>query len=196
MRSDWQGGSASELRKWDTAELERLILTGFMGSGKTSVGRLLGRSLGWTFLDVDEEIERVHGAPAHALFKSFGESHFRRLESSVMRECLTQRKAVVALGGAAVDLPGNRNLLRESAGSLVIHLDGELETLLHRCRIQAVSGGGTFRPLLADKEQATLRFATRRRWNLRLAHRRVDVSLRPCDEIAGLILDRLPPPSR
>ncbi|MDX1568450.1 MAG: shikimate kinase, partial [Longimicrobiales bacterium] len=91
----------------------RIVLVGFMASGKTSVGRELARLLGWDFVDFDEEIEAEAGAPIPEIFSEQGEPAFRELEERVGRRLLELEGAVLATGGGwgAVegrleDLPG------------------------------------------------------------------------------------------
>ena len=64
--------------------VDRIVLTGFMGSGKTSVGRVLAERLGWRFLDLDAEIERRNGRTVPQVFAESGESHFRHLETAAL----------------------------------------------------------------------------------------------------------------
>ena len=88
-----------------------------MGTGKTSVGRLLGRRLGWRFIDTDERVEAHAAVPVRTIFERDGEARFRELERAVLEE-LPARRAVIALGGGAVVAAENRTLLRDK-GTLV-----------------------------------------------------------------------------
>ena len=86
---------------------ERVVLVGFMGAGKSTVGREVAAKLGWRFLDLDSEIETEAGAAISEIFDRFGESHFRRLESDVGQRALSLHHVVVATGGGwAVDTDG------------------------------------------------------------------------------------------
>ena len=95
-----------------------IYLVGFMGSGKSTVGRLLAERIGWHFVDLDAEIEAAEKTAIFEIFESRGEAEFRRLERETLRrhvraiEC--GRPAVLALGGGAVVQPENHALLAEN----------------------------------------------------------------------------------
>jgi shikimate kinase len=95
-----------------------LYLVGFMGSGKTTVGGLVAEELGWTFADLDEEIEAEQGTSIARIFSERGESEFRRLESEKLHHRVRQvqrgRPMVLALGGGAFIHTGNFELLAEN----------------------------------------------------------------------------------
>src|SRR5690349_11970508 len=82
-----------------------IYLVGFMGSGKSTIGRALADEIGWTFLDLDEEIERKEGKPISEIFEEKGEPAFREIESAILREHLKMvdrgRPYVISLGGGA-----------------------------------------------------------------------------------------------
>ena len=84
---------------------------GFMGAGKTTVGRLLAEALGWDFLDLDEHIEARASATVPQLFERHGEPGFRRLESSALANALSRQSTVLALGGGAPEQLTNRLML-------------------------------------------------------------------------------------
>ena len=139
------------------AGLDRIVLTGFMGSGKTTVGALLAEQLGWKFVDLDHEIERRDGRSVPQIFAESGEQHFRRVETAALASVLGQRRVVIALGGGVPEELGNRLLLEQTPRTAVIYLAAEFATLIERCRKQ-----GTERPVLADESVAAERFARRR----------------------------------
>jgi shikimate kinase len=125
-----------------------LYLVGFMGSGKTAVGRLLADELGWSFADIDEDIENAQGVSIAQIFDTRGEEEFRKIE----REALQQRvrdvecgkPLVLALGGGAFVDPDNRKLLQERG--VTVWLDCPFP------RICARMEGITHRPLARDPE--------------------------------------------
>ena len=137
--------------------LDRIVLTGFMGSGKTTVGALLAEQLGWRFLDLDQEIERREGRSVPQIFAEKGEQHFRHLETSALASVLGQRRVIIALGGGVPEELGNRLLLEQTPRTAVVYLAAEFATLVERCRKQ-----GLERPVLADEAAAAERFARRK----------------------------------
>jgi shikimate kinase len=135
--------------------IREIALTGFMGSGKTTTGRLISQQLGLAFVDVDQEIERVHACSALSLFQKLGEEKFRDIESQIMAKCLGLMETVVALGGAAIDLPANQRLLIDQYTGLLIFLDGDFEVLMRRC-VEGAAEASTYRPLLRQHQKAFL----------------------------------------
>jgi len=105
------------------AHLRRLVLTGFMGAGKTTVGRLLAARLNWEFLDLDAYIESRSGLSVPAIFATHGERRFRRLESAALASALSRSSLVLALGGGAPEVLTNRLLLEQTPGTATIFLD-------------------------------------------------------------------------
>jgi shikimate kinase len=110
--------------------VRRVVLVGFMGSGKSTVGPLLAESLGWGFLDMDQAIERRAGRPVPALFAEKGEEAFRQLELQVAEEACGLDRHVVAAGGGAFVQPATRTALQKEA--LVVWLKVDLDTATRR----------------------------------------------------------------
>jgi shikimate kinase len=111
-----------------------IVLVGFMGCGKTTVGRLLAERLGWQFVDLDDEIERRSGMEIVEIFEREGEPKFRELEHEALLEQMRQarqgRPRVLALGGGAFAEQRNREQLE--IGGLAVWLDCPVETLWDR----------------------------------------------------------------
>ncbi|MBQ6911302.1 MAG: dephospho-CoA kinase, partial [Bacteroidales bacterium] len=94
-----------------------VALTGFMGCGKSTVGRLLADALGCPFIDLDEAIVKKAGRPIPVIFEADGERGFRRLEKQVLEQTVAkyaENTAVLALGGGTVTVPGAVGLLQEN----------------------------------------------------------------------------------
>lgn len=109
----------------------KLILIGFMGTGKSSVSRELADRLGWDRVDIDEEIERLDGRSISDIFAVDGEESFREMESNVLRTIVESAEAaVVATGGGAVLKPVNRLLMSERG--FVVALKASPETIIAR----------------------------------------------------------------
>src|SRR5271170_5508996 len=138
------------------ANLRRLVLTGFMGAGKSTIGRLLADRLTWTFLDLDAHLEARTNATIPQLFERHGEAHFRRLESSALASALGRDHTVLALGGGTPEELTNRLLLEQTPATFTIFLDAPFPTLYDRCMLQDIA-----RPVLTDPAAAQLRFERR-----------------------------------
>ena len=106
-----------------------IVLVGFMGAGKTTVGSLLAKQLGVPFDDVDLIIESRTGRSLREIFAADGEPAFRDLEHQVTAQLLAGRSAVLALGGGAAEHPGTRECLR---GSRVVYLEVDYDEAMLR----------------------------------------------------------------
>lgn len=109
-----------------------IILIGMMGSGKTTVGRLLARQLGKTFIDSDEEIQKRTGVTIPHIFDVEGEAGFRLREASVLQELLARSDIVLATGGGAILDKRNRSAMRENG--MVVYLKSGVHDLWQRTR--------------------------------------------------------------
>jgi shikimate kinase len=134
----------------------RIVLTGFMGAGKTTVGLLLARRLHWRFVDVDALIETATGSSIAQLFERHGEPWFRQLEHETIARLVESSSLVLALGGGAMEDERTRRLLFATASTRVIHLEVSLETVLRRCQ-----GTEALRPILRDREHLEARYRRR-----------------------------------
>lgn len=135
-----------------------IYLVGFMGSGKTTIGRSLAWELGWNFFDIDEEIEATQNKSILEIFDTLGEREFRRIESDILRGHVKAvergRPSVVALGGGAFVQEENLQMLENNGIS--IWLDCPLDIV--RARVANASN----RPLARDLRQMELLYNQRR----------------------------------
>jgi shikimate kinase len=144
-----------------------IYLAGFMGSGKSTIGRLLAERLGWHFVDLDEEIEHAAGLRVAEIFDTRGEAEFRRLEHDALRvrvrsiEC--GNPMVIALGGGALIDPANYRLVEDNG--IVVWLDCPFEIV--KRRVQTAS----HRPLARDPEAFARLYESRRLTYARADHR-------------------------
>lgn len=123
-----------------------VLLTGFMGSGKSSVGRVLARRLGCRFVDLDAEIVAAAGRSINEIFEQDGEETFRRMESTCLERVLSGPCAVIATGGGVVIAEENRRRMRECG--VIVNLAVSLPQVLKRLH------AATDRPLLAGDDAA------------------------------------------
>ena len=162
--------------------LRRIVLTGFMGSGKTTVGPLVAQRLGWRFVDVDDLIAAESGATIPEIFKREGEAEFRRRERDIIAQLASGERLVLALGGGAIEDAATRALLLANPKTLVVHLEVELATTLARCK-----GTEDLRPVLADEANLASRYE-RRLPLYRMAHVSIAADRLTPDEVAKAIV--------
>ena len=159
-----------------------ITLTGFMGSGKTTVGKVLADFLGCPFMDLDDLIVKKAGKSIPEIFAQDGESAFRQLEARLLRQTVekyTENTVVLALGGGAVTTPASAALLRDK--TVCIYLRATLETLL--ARLEGETAG---RPL-ADASLAD-RLAAREPLYEETAHVVIDTDGLTPEEVADEII--------
>lgn len=171
--------------------IERVVLLGFMGAGKTAVGLALARRLGWEHLDLDDEIVREEGRSVAELFRAEGEAYFRRREAEATRRVAARRRVVLSPGGGWITNP--ELLASLPADTLSVWLRVSPEEALARVRanpaqverplLQTPDPAGTVRRLLAEREHLYAR-----------AEVAVDTDGRPVesivDEIASIMASR------
>lgn len=161
---------------------ERVILTGFMGAGKSSVARKIAQKLSWTALDLDDFITKRHGKSIPDIFKSEGEEGFRRMETKALREVLGMNKVVIATGGGVLTREANRKLLE---GKLVVNLGASFEELARRVR-----SSRTERPLAAGPVEEFKKRFDERKPLYDAVERQVDTEGKTAAEIADEIVSR------
>jgi shikimate kinase len=157
-----------------------IYLLGFMGSGKSTVGQLLARNMGWPFIDLDATIEAGQGATIRQIFEQEGEPFFRQIEHAALTEASKTEPAVIALGGGTWVQEPNLEFIR-STGGATIWLDCSLEELRRRC------AGIHDRPLFRDPESFAQLFNQRLPY-YRLAEFRVPTDGQAPEEVVERIL--------
>ena len=161
---------------------DRIFLVGFMGSGKSTVGPLVAARLGWSFIDLDRQIEREQGKPIRQIFELQGEPEFRRIETCHLRSLKERAACVIALGGGAFVQEANRPIVAELGVS--VFLDCRLEVIRARCPADGK------RPLLATPQRVEDLYAARQPF-YRLSDFSVDASDIDPAQVADLILQKV-----
>jgi len=161
---------------------DKIYLVGFMGAGKSSVARALGRRLDWRAEDIDARIEDAERRDIPTIFRDSGEPYFRAREREALIDLLPERGAVIASGGGTFADASNRELMLRDGG--VVWLDAPFEIILRR-----VPRDGR-RPLAAD------RLGMEQLYNQRLAayrqaHLRVDAGRGSVEELVEHIVEWL-----
>ena len=135
-----------------------IYLVGFMGSGKSTIGRLLAHRLGWSFFDIDDEIEAAEKTSITEIFEKRGEPEFRRIEAEIVRHHALWiergRPAVIALGGGAFAPPETRHILQDRG--ITVWLDCPFDMVSRR------TAHATHRPLARDPEKLAALYGSRR----------------------------------
>lgn len=126
--------------------MNNIVLCGFMGSGKTVVGRELAKIMGVKFVDTDELIEQEQGVAIKAIFAARGEDYFRDLEFEMCKKVAEMKGVVVSTGGGAMTFERNVDAIKK--GSKVVFLDASFDVICERI------GDSTTRPLFQDKAKA------------------------------------------
>lgn len=158
-----------------------IFLVGFMGAGKTTVGRALSRRLSLPFEDLDDRIQQREGKTIEQIFRESGEAEFRKAETAALRQVLAELDSstgVVALGGGAFVQPANCALIQAAAVHSVF-LDAPVDELLRRCDAESKE-----RPLRQDAKQFRELYEKRRLSYLKAAVR-IDTNGKDVEAIAS-----------
>ncbi|MCI0491231.1 MAG: shikimate kinase [Blastocatellia bacterium] len=159
-----------------------IFLVGFMGAGKSTVGRVLAERLSCEFIDLDDVVEAQTGLSVQAIFAESGEAEFRRLEREAIESCRKIKRACVALGGGAYVSEENRAILRRLGKT--VWLDCPLKICLTRI------ASDRSRPLLGGEGEMKALFDSRRP-HYTLADYRVETGVLPAKYVAQAIIDLL-----
>ena len=162
--------------------MRSIVLTGFMGTGKTAVGHEVAQRLGRRFVDTDDLVVEKAGMPIAEIFERFGEAHFRALEREAIATACRIPGAIVATGGGAMMDPENRKQL--AAAGPVICLDADVDTIVARVGAdpgRPMLGGGDVRARVqALLDARAVAYAT--------ASHHLDTSGRSVDEVADAVI--------
>ncbi len=131
-----------------------IVLCGFMGSGKTTVGLELAKIMGRKFMDTDDMIEREQGIAIKAIFTVHGEEYFRDLEFACCKKISAMKNCVVSTGGGALTFKRNVDALKQ--GGKIVFLDADFDVICQRI------GNTRTRPLFQDREKARALYDERR----------------------------------
>ncbi|HEX8996978.1 MAG TPA: 3-dehydroquinate synthase [Ktedonobacterales bacterium] len=192
METHDNAGQAREAERSEPIErVERIVLIGPTGAGKTTTGQALAALLGWRFLDLDAAIEEATGMPVREIFAGEGEPGFRAHEAAALSGALTRGSVVIATGAGIVEREENLTLALERAW--VVALDVAPETALARTSAEAAAQGlatGDLRPMLAgpDALARIQSLSTRRQPHYARAHATIATdTLSPADVAARVI---------
>jgi shikimate kinase len=159
-----------------------IYLVGFMGCGKSTVGRALADELGWSFFDLDEEVEKAAGCTIAHIFESRGEAAFRAMESAALQKRIANvrmgRPQVISLGGGAFSTQENFDLAFNHG--ITIWLDTPYEVIERRLAAE------THRPLARDPLRARHLYESRRD-----DYARADYRIEPRDDEPGKVVARI-----
>lgn len=172
-------------------EKKHIYLTGFRGTGKTSVGALLARSLRRTVIDLDGVVTANAGMSISEIFQDGGEVAFRDLESDALESVSQTENAVISLGGGAILRAGNREIIRSTG--VCVWLECDAENLAQRLQRDAVTGEQ--RPALTDLDELQeIRELLQARHPLYLeaADHRVDTAGKTIEQVAQQVIKLLP----
>ena len=135
--------------------MNNIVLCGFMGAGKTVVGKELSKIMGCRFIDTDELIEKEQGLAIKAIFAAHGEDYFRELEYGACKKVAAMKNCVVSTGGGALTYQRNVDAFKEG-GAKIVFLDASFDAICDRI------GASSNRPLFQDLEQARALYEERK----------------------------------
>jgi len=135
--------------------MNNIVLCGFMGAGKTCVGKEIANMIGYSFLDTDYLIEKENGIKISEIFEIYGEEYFRNLEHEICLKITNMKNCIISTGGGLMTFDRNVNVIRN--GNKIFFLDASYPVICKRI------GNTNTRPLFKDKEKAKALFDTRKK---------------------------------
>jgi len=166
----------------------RIILIGFMGSGKSSIAKLLGKQLGWKVLDTDELIEEKYNCKISELFESKGESSFREIEYDILNGIKLIDQCIISTGGGIIEFEKNIELIKSNAKVVYLKTNPE--------KVFEFTKNDDHRPLL-DVENPMETIRTKIKMREPLYESLADIQIDACDQSlevsTAIIIDELKP---
>ena len=176
-------GTSLKVSLLNSPSSDNVILIGFMGSGKSIVGRQLAEALAYHFTDTDQLIVEAFGKPIHEIFDTHGEDFFRQLETKICSRLNDYSRTVISTGGGTIMSAENRKHLQDAG--YVIYLSAPLDTLKKRLPLDGK------RPLMRDPEAMAKRYLERQPWYDALANYSVDTSTKSINQVVDTIATQL-----
>lgn len=124
--------------------IKRVFLVGFMGSGKSTLGRLIAKDTSWSFIDLDDYFENKHQTTIANYFELLGEEAFRKAEKETLAEVLNMEKVIVATGGGTPCFYNNMDVMNENGLTLYLKLSP-------KALVERLKSSKNVRPLVANK---------------------------------------------
>ena len=174
--------------------IRNIALVGFRATGKSSVGRIVALELGWSFVDMDEELVSVFGESIDKFVARKGWPSFRKEESRLLERLAQGERQVIATGGGIILSESNRSILRKDF--LVVWLKASARVLIERLRSDPTTS--SYRPPLTDlrlEDEVCHLLKEREPFYREVAHHVIDTSSLSLDDVSRLVLDRASNPS-
>lgn len=165
-----------------------IFLTGFMASGKSTIGPILANTIGWEFLDLDRVIEEKTKKKIVEIFKEYGEEYFRNQESETLKQLIKLSKYVISLGGGTIENEMNLKMMKENG--ILVYLEASPEAAYRRLRFKRDRPALLFEEKEPTKEELIERInliLSRRIKYYNQAHIKINTDNRP----VGITVDNL-----
>lgn len=165
-----------------------IFLTGFMASGKSTIGPILANTIGWDFLDLDKVIEEKANKKIVEIFKEYGEEYFRKLESQTLKELTKLSKHVISLGGGTIESEDNLNQMKKSG--ILVYLETSPEAAYRRLRFKRDRPALLFDDNEPTKEEFLNRINTILNRRLKY-YNQADLKINTDNKPVGITVDKL-----
>lgn len=165
-----------------------IFLTGFMASGKSTIGPILANTIGWDFLDLDKVIEEKANKKIVEIFKEYGEEYFRKLETQTLKELTKLSKHVISLGGGTIESEDNLNQMKKSG--ILVYLETSPEAAYRRLRFKRDRPALLFDDNEPTKEEFLNRINTILNRRLKY-YNQADLKINTDNKPVGITVDKL-----